>query len=372
MTALAPPRLDPFRVLVLAALAATVAFASLDIFRLSQIQAAGADYSCLWGGAGASLNDPGRVYDFRHVSDLQGWPLGPHALRPYIYPPSALLIFVPFAVLPYWWGYGLWVLATGALFLWGGMKARGPWWLILLPTSVLVAYCGQVTFLIGGLVSAGLALRERRILAGVLLGAAAAVKPQLLVLAPLALIAEARWRTLVAAGATGFALCAASAAIWGPQVWLEWLAAVPRFQQQVIFSNPALVEDAVTPYAALAAHGLNGAWAYLLAPLAVGLVWRVFRSKAELPDRLIALFGATLLITPYAMNYELALFASPVAFYLSRVRDPRWVAYAVAVVAHLALPWTFWSLVPVLLLPLLRRADWRPWAQAWRPGFFKS
>lgn len=372
----APPPGRSFRALALLGLLAAFAVVSAGMAQLLLHQPAGVDFSCFWAGARAALAGPDRLYDFGYITGLQGWPLGPGALRPYIYPPSALLVFVPFALVPYWIGYALWVLATGGLFLAAGLKAGARWWLVLLPPVALVAVCGQVTFLIGGLVLAGLALRDRRILAGVLFGVAAAIKPQLLVLLPFALLAEARWRTAAATGATGLALCAASAGIWGLQPWLDWIGALGRFRH-VIFDNPALVADAVTPYAFLQTQGLDGALAFLLAPAAAAWVWLTFRRTPHLPDRLIALLGGALLVSPYAMNYELALFAPAVAVYLARTGRRAWPVYALASVAWFAAP-PFAGLLAVLSFPLVRRLSGRSGrtllqaAGRWRPVRFRQ
>jgi hypothetical protein len=359
MSARRTPRPEPLRLLAFAVLLVLLARLSLDIFQLIHVQAAGADYSCFWAGATSALSDPSKIYDFHHNTVLQNWPLGPGRLRPYIYPPTALLLFAPFTLPAYWVGYGLWVALTGALFLWAAHRVGAPWWLVmLLPAISLVAFCGQVTFLMGGLVLAGLALRDRPTLAGVLFGIAAAIKPQFLVLVPIALLAEGRWRTMFTAGATGLLLCLAATLVWGPEIWLEWLAALPRFNQ-VIFLDAALVEDAITPYAALVNAGLDGRWAFLLAPAAVALVCFGFRRTRDLADRSLILFGATTLVTPYAMNYELALFAPGVAVYLSRLRDPRWPRYAAAALGYVLLPWTFLAVLPALVLaiaPLVRPA----------------
>lgn len=357
MTARRPPRLDPLQLVILAALLATLAYASFDIYGLTRFQAAGADYSCFWAGAKTALSDPARIYDFVHNTVVQGWPLGPGRVRPYIYPPTALLLFVPFALPSYWAGYVAWVVLTGALFLWGAGRIGAPWWLvILMPSVALVAYCGQVTYLMGGLVLAGLSLRDRPVLAGVLFGIAASIKPQFMVLVPLALLAEGRWRTMITAGLTGLVLCLAATLVWGPQIWLDWLAALPRFND-LIFHDRGLTEDAITPYAALVSTGHKGAWAFLLAPVAAALVWFGFRRTHDLADRSLLLFGATTLVTPYAMNYELALFAPGVAVYLSRLRDPRWTKYAAATLGYVLLPWAFPAVLPALALalaPLLR------------------
>jgi hypothetical protein len=337
-----------------ALLAVLVAFAvlSLGTLQLLRLQPAGVDFAGLWAGGKAAITDIGRLYDFRYVSELQQWPLGVGRLRPYAYPPSALLLFTPFALAPWHLSYVIWTLLTGAFFAWSGIRAGAPKWFVLIPWVTFAAFCGQATFLLGGLVMTALALTEAPILAGVLFGVAAAVKPQLLMLLPLALIAEARWRTLVATGVTGLALCAVSAALWGLTPWFEWLDALPRFEHLVSHAR-GLVANAITPYAALTYWGQDGGWSLLLAPLAAAWVWFTFRRGGDLADRLIALFGGAFLISPYAMNYELALFAPATAIYLARTTDRRWPGYVLAAIAQaMVIHPAFISLAVTLTLPL--------------------
>jgi hypothetical protein len=198
-------------------------------------------------------------------------------------------------------------------------------------------------------------LPRRAIWAGVLFGIAAAVKPQLMLLVPIALLAEGRWRTLGAAGLTGAALVAASVIAWGVEPWFAWISALQRFQGE-IFNDPSLVADAITPLAALRAQGWNGAWALLLAPLAVGFVWTTFRRSAHVADRSIAVLAGVLLVSPYAMNYEAALLAPAVAAYIARTDDRRWLAYVTASVIYLCAPPPFraLSVLAVAALPFLR------------------
>jgi len=235
--------------------------------------------------------------------------------------------------------------------------------MVLLPVVWLVAVCGQVTFLVAGLAGAALTLPRRPIAAGVLLGIAASLKPQLLVFAPLALIAARQWRVLFAAGATGAALGLASAAIWGIRAWRDWLAAMPRFQNEVILANPALRQDEITPFALLANSDLPGGWAFLLTPVAAGLVWAVFRRTDEAQDRMIALFAAALLVAPYAMNYEACLFAPGIAAYLARRHDRLWPLYAtVACVFTAGLVYGPAPIFAALMLPLSSATFGpRPW-----------
>ena len=57
-----------------------------DLLVLLRVQVLGADYSCFWAGAKTALARHSLLYDFIHNTDVQGWPLGPHDIRPYIYP----------------------------------------------------------------------------------------------------------------------------------------------------------------------------------------------------------------------------------------------------------------------------------------------
>jgi hypothetical protein len=349
---------------LLAALIVVYAVASAYTVLLVPYQAPGADFSVFWAAARLALNDPGRLYDFAYISAFQGWPLGPGNLRPYIYPPSALFFFAPLALAPYWISYGLWVVVTGGLFVWSALKARIPWWFVLMPPIAFVAFCGQVTFLIGGLVLMGLALRDRPLLSGVLLGAAAAVKPQLLLLAPIALLAEARWKTLGAAGLTGLTLVGASALVWGVDTWRAWLTALGRFHT-MIFQDPTMVVHCVTPYAALELSGLNGNWAFLLAPAAVASVWIVFRRSQDIAVRLLTLMGGAIAIAPYAMQYETALLAPAVAAILARTDERRWLALAGLSAVYAVGVGGFATVAAAITMPLLAMswpsAEDAPW-----------
>jgi len=342
---------DRFRTYALWAILAAFAFTELQIFRLAALQPFGVDYAPLW--AGVKALEVGRPYDFAYVTSLQGWPFGPDNLRPYIYPPTALFVFTPFAALPYWVGLAAWVAATYAVLAWAGRRMGAPWWMILFPPAAMIAYCGQATFLVGGLVAGALTLRSRPLVAGALFGIAAAIKPQMLLLLLLALLADRQWRTILAVALTGAVLCLASAVVWGVGYWRMWVEAMPRFHSEVILANPELMADTITPYAMLVQNGLPGAWAFLLAPVAMALVWLTFRGTAEVADRLIVLFAAALMVSPYAMHYEAALLLPAVAVYMARTGDRLWPLYVATACLYAAAPrYGFSPVAAALLLPL--------------------
>ena len=61
-------------------------------------------------------------FDYRvegpvEVGALVRMPFGHQKLRPFIYPPSSLPLFIPFTLAPYWVDYAMWVISTGLLLL---------------------------------------------------------------------------------------------------------------------------------------------------------------------------------------------------------------------------------------------------------------
>ncbi len=276
------------------------------------------DFLPLWTAGRFAAHDPARIYDFQALTDAQSWLLGPiRSLRPFAYPPSALLVLAPLSVLPFWWAYAVWMTGTAIAFMTAALAVtpQRPWLAGLLilapPATVLVFVAGQSSFLIGALGLGALAMLDRRPwLAGVLLGLAAAFKPTLLVMAPLALIAGGSWKALASAALAGVALVAASAVCFGIEPWLAWLAALPRFQVQTLHDTGVL-KGVVTPASVAIQLGLDGAMAMalrgLFAVLAIAAVAVTFNRTRDLTLRIVALFGSAFPITPYAMGYDTSL-----------------------------------------------------------------
>jgi hypothetical protein len=177
-------------------------------------------------------------------------------------------------------------------------------------------------------------LKPRPALAGVLFGIAGALKPQALVLLPLALLATREWRALLTAAATVALVVLVSALVFGLGAWTDWIAAVPRFQRMVM-SSPGLQRGMITPTAL--GHTLKldpGAldvWRLAFGLGAAVMAWMVFRRTADPARRLAALLGGGLFVTPYAMHYDAALLAPAAALMLTHRTQPgRWIAAVIA------------------------------------------
>ena len=303
------------------------------------------DYSTFWTAARLSLTEhAGEIlYDAQRMTELQSWLVRNEEFRPWAYPPSALFVLLPFAPLPFWLSLVVWSSISAALYFaaaWFFSRSIAVAALASLSFStVLVALHGHLTNLVAATILTGLAiLNTSPILAGILLGTAATIKPQLLILAPLALLAGRHYSALFSSIATGVLIGTVSTMVFGIDLWLAWLKSLPTFLD--IVRHNGISDFGVTPVSMASQLGLHGA-AELALRLVLGvtgvvLCWRVFRITGSLPHRLVAMIGGAFLVLPYAMSYELAVLAPAAAIYvLGNKRGP--VDWCLAVVSALVL-----------------------------------
>lgn len=271
----------------------------------------GSDWAPLWTAGRLAWDNPAQLYDFELVARLQGAVVDKVDFHPFIYPPSALLLIAPIALLPFW--PSLVLLASGSM-AWLAATARrvgsDPWLVVLAPPVIIAAIVGQTSLLVVGLVvlaCASLDKDERK--AGALFALAALIKPTLLVLAPVALLAGRHWRAIGSTLVVGLAGFGLSVLLFGLRPWLDWLEAIPAFQR-MFDDYPPLVRNAVSPYALAVRLGVESmAIVVLGAIVAAAVVWLGFSRPAGAAVRSALILGGALLLTPYAMNYELAVFA---------------------------------------------------------------
>jgi len=279
------------------------------------------DFLTMWTGGRLAGDSPAALYDFAADDRAQAWLLGAAAHdRPFPYPPSTLLIFGPLGRLSFWVAGAIWAAITLAAFvtvltaiLPPRRRALGIALTLLSPAAVWAVISGQCVFLLGALAIGGMARVERRpILAGCLLGMAAAFKPSVLLMAPVALAAGGHGRALFGAALGALLLVAGSVEFYGLQPWLDWVSVAPSYLSHMI-NDPKFYSSIIGPSGLAAQLGLTG-WTLALwriAFIVIGLVVTalVFRRSRDFGLRLTALFGGSLLVSPYAMNYESVLLA---------------------------------------------------------------
>jgi hypothetical protein len=264
------------------------------------------------------------AWDYHAVSDLQRaiFP-GLEGSTPWAYPPPALLVVTPFALVPYGVGLLLWTALGLTLFVLAlrPVIARIPhaWWLLAaFPGVWLGIGQGQTQFIIAALAGGALVLLDRRpVLAGVLIGLMV-IKPQIAVLFPLLLIAQGRWRTFAAAAVAAVTATAVSLAAFGVEsidAWRESLAVLSEAME--VGASPG--HKFVTPYPASRLLGIPPVGAAIvhlvLATAALAACWLLWRKHRSVPMSGAALVLGTFLVTPYAVDYDLALLAFAIAWW---------------------------------------------------------
>jgi hypothetical protein len=296
------------RALVFAALVVCIALvADMVVWRIVRAELT-PDYTMFWT-AGRFALEGRNPYDVVALTNAQAWIRETSGPLPFPYPPSALLFVGVFALLPFWPSFCIWT-AAGVGAFWFAARQYVSASAILLglvtSTSLFGLIQGQTPFWTGAALLGAVALLDKRpVVAGALLGAAAALKPQMFMLAPLAIVAAGQWRALIASAVAFSALVALSLPLG---LWPEWSAMVQGFQE--IVSNYGYIErEGATPAMLAAEIGIDSRLPQLLGiAMGAGLVWLAFR-RHDMSTRAVVLICGTLLASPYAVRYEIAALA---------------------------------------------------------------
>jgi hypothetical protein len=235
------------------------------------------------------------------------------------YPPPFQLLVAPLALLPFRGAYLVFELLTATPYLLLLRRLAGGarlWGLAALASTGLFvnAWQGQNAFLTAACLGWGLLVVERRpVLGGVLLGCLV-YKPQFGLVAPLVLMATGRWRAVAAAAASGLLLIGVSTLAFGAEAWRLFFRTLPHVSENAASGVlPWSKMPSVT--IGLLSLGLPR-WAAGLGQIAVALAVaaltaRCWRGPARHELKVAVAVLASLLLTPYAFNYDLALLAVP-------------------------------------------------------------
>jgi hypothetical protein len=280
----------------------------------------GEDFLNFWGGPRlASLGRVADVYDFSRFHAFQSHVVGgPILLHHYSYPPAMLLLSLPLAVLPYvaaWlvWTLGGWLgFASVVRTMWPGGRQMDAWLYAAATPAVMVnVMSGQSGAWTASLIGWGLLLLERSpLLGGGLLGVLA-VKPQLAILLPIALLAGRHWRALGGFVVTAVVPALAAQALFGTATMWAFLTRM-TYMRRAILEDGTGVWHRMTSVFVLVRHLPAPVWlAYaaqavmtLACVTAVALVWR---SAARQALKNAVLVSAMLLASPYMQDYDLVV-----------------------------------------------------------------
>lgn len=311
-----------FLVLMAGGVAGWLAFSSGRLDPLGKLL--GTDYASFWSASKLALTGtPAAAYDPAVHSAVEStlYEGRTPAYSAFFYPPVYLLYVLPAAFLPYLVSLGAWLLLTGAAYLLVMRRLLAPA-IGLIPALAFPAVLsnlghGQNAFLETALMGAGiLFLGTRPLAAGAFIGALA-FKPHLAVAWPFALLARGRFKTFAAAALTVAALAGLSYAAFGKETWSAFLHAS-------ILARAALEQDLVgaekmaSVFAAARLVGGPVALAYAAQGLAAlgalgALVW-FLRKRPQTDADGAATVCASLLATPFLLDYDLMLLALPMAW----------------------------------------------------------
>jgi hypothetical protein len=288
----------------------------------------------------------------------------------FFYPPTFLLLCLPFALLPYLVALIIWLGAGfSALFICLRRLLPESW--AILP---IVAFPGMVTnvengqngFLSAACLGAGMVLtRHRPFVAGICLGVLV-FKPHLMLEIPVALLAARRWAVIAGAVTSASALVGLSVLVLGIDAWRAFLEIAPAarttLEQGQLFSQ-GLVQSAFGAVRIL--HG-DITLAYLIQSIisilaTVVLARSARRQPGAYPEGAL-LIAATMLGTPYLVDYDLACLALPIAWVMREALRTEWLpwektvllaAYTLPLVARILAIWVGVPIAPLVLTALL-------------------
>jgi hypothetical protein len=310
----------------------------------------GLDFGAFWTSAGLALD--GRAADAYGEAERAALTalFGPGYYAPFFYPPPALLLWLPFALVPFAVAGALWVAATGAAYataIRAILKQGSIVPATAFPAVVVCALFGQNSLFSAALLGGAAATLDRYpVVAGILIGTLA-YKPQLAILAPLMLIAARRWRAFAAASATTVLLIAVATLVLGIDCWRAFFSVLPQASAWNVGGAPGF-EKFASPYAAVRLVGGSSglAWSVQFAAGAAAIIalvvtaWRRPCGVAE-----IALLVATTgLCVPFLGNYEMVIFAVPGAWLIAEAVESGWLPYERATLATL-------YMTPFIMIP---------------------
>ena len=318
----------------------------------------GTDFMNVWAAGRLALSgDPASIYDYaRHYEvQLQALPYPDGVQAPYFgwhYPPMFLFAAAPLALLPYGIALTAWMTATLPVYL-AAIRTIVPYrhWLVVamaFPAVFVNLGHGQNGFLTMGLLGGGLLLLEAKpILAGVLFGLLS-YKPQFGILIPLVLAVGWQWRAFASAAATTAAIALASALAFGLDTWRAFFASLSLTRGYVLEQGATGWEKIQSTFSAVRMMGGSIDMAYAAQGAVLILVaaatLSVWRRPVSIGLKGAALATASLMATPYVLDYDLIVLALPIAWLAAEGR------------ASGFLSWEKTVLFAAFLLPLVSRS----------------
>src|ERR1700730_7031876 len=277
----------------------------------------GRDFLNFWMyGRAAWTPDSSRFYDPFLYRDALAALLGAgYPGQNWSYPPSVMLAAALFGRLPYLAALLCWTALGLALFLWVVRRYASDRRLLaaiaLSPAAVFCVISGQSSLVTAAMLLTVFGCLDRKpMLAGILLGLLT-LKPQLGLLFPVMLAASGRWRVFLVASATALLIAAATAALFGPQAWLDFVQkGIPV--QNLVLADPDRIGTPFFPTIFMNVRGTGASYAIAMtvqacfSAFAIGAVCFAFRYRKDADPQLLAalFFACSICASPYLLSYD--------------------------------------------------------------------
>jgi hypothetical protein len=270
------------------------------------------------------LGDIDQAYQFEKLAQMQrDASNGAFKFMPWTYPPQFDLLIAPFAFLPVGTAYFLFTAGTLGFYLVTLRFIAGSYFalvlLVLLPALVITIASGQNGFLTGGLIGlVCLTVHRRQVLAGLALGMMV-IKPHLAIAVAVYSLLKRRWIAALTAATMLLATSALSTILLGPQIWAAFFGSM---QESGVYLERGFYPffRMISPYATLRMAGVPS-WTAFLGQAVVAIlsitvivvaIYRGFPLRWSLGLTAIV----SVLISPYAYDYDLPILGVGLAFLL--------------------------------------------------------
>ena len=282
-----------------------------------------------------------------------------HFIMYWLYPPYALLINAPLALVNYKLSWLLFVIIT-AFWLTRAVTAIAPmpitlWAVLASPALMCTTLGAQNGALNASLAGAGLLLLGTQpLLAGVCLGILS-YKPHLVPLLFLMLLIDRHWKALASAVITILLLSAVSTLLYGVGIWQSWWNAI--HDTSVNISNYTFpYEKMASVFGAARGWGLPADMSLgvhipvaVAAIILLGKIWIQRRTSFDI--KVTAIILTTLISIPYMYYYDYPLSLVALAFWARHATKAGWQKEEYPVMLMIWLS-PLWLLINYIAAPL--------------------
>lgn len=279
----------------------------------------GGDYVNIWTASFLTLQgEVGRLSDPDFFYAVQQSCFGEEfELHNWSYSPLLLLFIWPFSLMPYAFGFTVWIGLSALPILLAIRYYNWPLWISLLVffsgAGLVNMLTGQNGFITAGLLAIGLEARNRHPWASALSLGLLTFKPHLGLLVPLLLLMEHRWKLILQTIAVIVSLFLVSMALWGIEPWQEYFTRTTGTQISVLTDWGGLMLE-VMPSVFVGARllgmdNMNAAIIQLIFSVLAGayVIHSLWHIRNEYLRQATLMIG-TLVILPYYFLYDMVIY----------------------------------------------------------------